>query len=151
MMTIYSPLLAALALSALHPSALHTPPPPQTTPPAADQAPAKAGSIAEYAAKIPWQIEDDLSQRPDVMLASAQNEGECFTVLRGQTGDRVWRIDWRKIEVVAPVQNFVFIQGEGVKMALVGDFRADGAVEALNGLSAAMATRWRACTVPDED
>ncbi len=77
-----------------------------------------ADPIAAAADGLNAQIEDDVNPGDDSRLVSMKTAG-CETLLIGTT--RQWTIDWRKTQMVAPGDTFVFIDVPPVKLAIVGD------------------------------
>ncbi len=88
------------------------------------------------------QIEDDVNPGGDSRLVSMKTIG-CKTELIGST--RQWTIDWRKTEMVAPGDTFVFVDAPPVKLAIVGDASKPDQAAKLNALYAAMSVIEERC------
>lgn len=65
------------------------------------------------------EIEDDLGGA-DSRVRSVATKG-CATTIVGKEGR--WTIDWRAVRVIAMEDNFVFLEGPALKMAVVADVR----------------------------
>ncbi len=118
---------------------------PSNTPPVPD-APivAPADPIAAAANGLIAQIEDDNEAGDDSMLLSITTT-DCQSVLVGTS--RQWTIDWRKAEMVAPGDTFVFIDVPPVKLAIVGDASKPDQAAKLNALFTAMSDVGMRCRV----
>ncbi len=123
--------------------AFASPPPPVLAAPDLDDIPFK-DAIAEHAGKLPLQIEDDLSDEPDRMLAAVKSE-DCVTTLTGKETEARWTVDWTKVTQLGPGDTFIFVEGDGVKLALVGDLSKPGALDHMIDLYGAMKDRWEFC------
>ena len=88
------------------------------------------------------QIEDDVNPGGDSLLVSMKTTG-CKTELIGST--RQWTIDWRKTEMVAPGDTFVFVDAPPVKLAIVGDASKPDQAAKLSALYAAMSAIGARC------
>lgn len=92
------------------------------------------------------EIEDDLSSSPDKTLDAIVTR-DCVSEMRA--GDRKWTLDWRKITTVGPGDTFVFVQGPGVQLAIVGDVSKPDQAAALSALHMAMQAMRRRCGAPE--
>ena len=97
--------------------------------------PLSADPIAQAAVGLNAQIEDDIRPGGDIRLVSFQTKG-CKTRMIGTT--RNWTIDWRKAEMVALEDSFVFVAAPPVKLAIVGDASITDQAAKLAALNAAM-------------
>ncbi len=102
-----------------------------------------ADPIAQAAVGLNAQIEDDVRASGDIRLVSFKTKG-CKTRMIGTT--RKWTIDWRKADMIALEDTFVFVSAPPVKLAIVGDASIPDQATKLVALNAAMqdaATRCR--------
>jgi hypothetical protein len=102
-----------------------------------------ADPIAVAATGLNAQIEDDIRPGGDIRLVSFKTNG-CKTRMVGST--RKWTIDWRKTEMVAFEDTFIFVSAPPIKLAIVGDASIPDQAAKLAALNAAMrgaATRCR--------
>lgn len=105
---------------------------PPAPPPAADA----VDPIGDAFKRLTYaEVEDDLSSSPDKALDAIVTR-ECVSEMRA--GDRSWSLDWRKITTVGPGDTFVFVQGPGVQLAIVGDASKPDQAQALSALMMAM-------------
>lgn len=110
-------LLAALALLAANP-----------------QADAQADALGAAFAGWHTEIEDDLG--PDSRVTGVATEG-CVTTITGEKGR--WAVDWRTVRTIALEDVFVFLDGPGLKLAVVADVRDAAGQAKLRGMRDAMA------------
>lgn len=92
------------------------------------------------------EVEDDLSSSPDKALDAIETK-DCVSEMRA--GDRSWSLDWRKITTVGPGDTFVFVQGPGVQLAIVGDASKPDQAQALSALHMAMQAMRGRCGAAD--
>lgn len=125
-------LLAALALAAA---------------PAAD-----AQADALRAAFRGWytEVEDDLGTG-DSPVREVATAG-CVTTITGEKGR--WTVDWRTVRTIALEDVFVFLEGPGLKLAVVADVHDAAGQAKLRGMWTAMKALATRCggqaRVPDE-
>lgn len=91
---------------------------------------------ALQASFVGWhtEIEDDLGSG-DSRVTGVVTRG-CVTTVSGEKGR--WELDWRAIRTVALEDVFVFVEGPGVKLAVVADVRGEADLPKLRGMRDAM-------------
>lgn len=80
------------------------------------------------------EVEDDLGNG-DSRVTGVATAG-CVTTIAGEKGR--WAIDWRTMKTVALEDVFVFLEGPGLKLAVVADVRGDADLAKLRGMWTAM-------------
>lgn len=116
-----------------------------TAPQAGVNGPIITDSIANAAHGLNAQIEDDVNPGGDMRLVLMKTTG-CKTKLIGST--RKWTINWRKTQMVAPGDTFVFVDVPPVKLAIVGDASIPDQAAKLDALYRAMLAAAAKCKAP---
>jgi hypothetical protein len=96
---------------------------------------ASASTIDSAAKGLKIQVEDDLTFDGDHWLTKVKSK-PCVTTLIAKK--RSWTLDWRTIHTVGPGDSFLYLEGAGVKMALVVDAGKPAQVKKLQKLLLAM-------------
>ena len=80
------------------------------------------------------EIEDDLGSG-DSRVTGVATKG-CTTTITGEKGR--WVLDWRAVRTIALEDVFVFLEGPGLKLAVVADVRSEADLPKLRGMRDAM-------------
>lgn len=96
---------------------------------------ATADPIAATFAGWHTEVEDDLGTG-DSRVSGVATQG-CVTTIIGEKGR--WAIDWRQVRTIALEDVFVFLEGPGLKLAVVADVRDAAGQDKLRGMRDAMA------------
>lgn len=80
------------------------------------------------------QVEDDLGDG-DSTVTGVATRG-CLTTITGEKGR--WTVDWRTVRTVALEDVFVFLEGPGLKLAVVADVKSEADLPKLRGMWTAM-------------
>lgn len=67
----------------------------------------------------------------------------CVTTIAGEKGR--WTVDWRTVRTIAMEDVFVFLEGPGLKIAVVADVRDAAGQGRLRAMRDAMAARAAKC------
>ena len=87
------------------------------------------------------EVEDDLGSG-DSRVTGVVTDG-CTTTITGEKGR--WTIGWRSVRTVALEDVFVFLEGPGVKLAVVADVRSEADLSKLRGMRDAMVALANRC------
>ena len=98
--------------------------------------------IAAAAKDLKAQVEDD-NGGGDLMLLSMATQ-DCKTMVRGAPA-REWVIDWKTIKTLGLQQNFIFVKGDDLQIAIVADTSKADQADKLSELAMAMTNAKRGC------
>ena len=79
----------------------------------------------------------------DLMLLSMATQ-DCKTMVRGAPA-REWVIDWKTIKTLGLQQNFIFVKGDDLQIAIVADTSKADQADKLSELAMAMTNAKRGC------
>lgn len=87
------------------------------------------------------EVEDDLGTG-DSRVTGVATQG-CITTITGEKGR--WAVDWRTVRTIALEDVFVFLEGPGLKLAVVADVQDAAGQAKLRGMRDAMAALATTC------